>query len=35
MIDFELSDQSGKVHHLKDVLGAKGAVILLYRSADW
>src|SRR5260370_25567241 len=35
MIDLELSDQSGKVHCLKDMLGAQGAVILFYRSADW
>jgi peroxiredoxin len=35
MPDFRLPDQDGQVHTLKSLLGAKGALILLYRSADW
>jgi hypothetical protein len=35
MPDFELPDQSGATHKLKDLLGPKGAMILFYRSADW
>ena len=35
MPGFELRDQDGKAHSLKSLLGAKGAVILFYRSADW
>jgi len=33
--DFNLSDQDGKTHTLASVLGPKGALIVLYRSADW
>ena len=35
MPNFKLPDQDGKVHTLKSLLGTKGAVILVYRSADW
>jgi len=35
MPEFELQDQSGQRHKLKDLLGPKGALILFYRSADW
>jgi len=33
--NFELQDQDGKPHTLESLLGANGAVILFYRSADW
>jgi len=35
MPNFKLHDQDGKEHTLKSLLGAQGAVILMYRSADW
>jgi peroxiredoxin len=35
MPDFRLPDADGQVHTLKSLLGAKGAVLLVYRSADW
>jgi len=35
MPDFSLQDQDGKPETLKSLLGPKGAVILLFRSADW
>lgn len=35
MPNFNLPDQDGKAHTLKSVLGPKGAVILVFRSADW
>jgi cytochrome oxidase Cu insertion factor (SCO1/SenC/PrrC family) len=33
--DFSLPDQNGHVRTLKSLLGAKGAVIVFFRSADW
>jgi cytochrome oxidase Cu insertion factor (SCO1/SenC/PrrC family) len=33
--DFSLRDQGGQERSLKSLLGAKGAVIVFYRSADW
>ena len=35
MPNFNLPDQDGKAHTLKSLLGPKGAVILIFRSADW
>ena len=35
MPQFELRDQDGNVRNLNSLLGGKGAVILLFRSADW
>lgn len=32
---FEASDQNGKLHTLKDILGPNGAAIVFFRSADW
>jgi hypothetical protein len=32
---FNLPDQDGKAHSLRSLLGPKGAVILIFRSADW
>lgn len=32
---FSLQDHAGKVWTLKDVLGAKGALLVFARSADW
>ena len=33
--DFNLTDQFGKKRTLQSVMGAKGAMIVFYRSADW
>ncbi len=33
--NFEASDQDGKTRKLSDLLGPKGAVLVIYRSADW
>ncbi|MCH8956392.1 hypothetical protein IIA28_13900 [candidate division KSB1 bacterium] len=33
--DFRLLDQFGELRSLKDLLGKNGAVLNLYRSADW
>ena len=33
--NFEVSDQDGKSRKLSDLLGPKGAVLVIYRSADW
>jgi hypothetical protein len=33
--EFSLHDQDGKVHSLKSLMGANGAVIVFFRSADW
>jgi len=35
MPDFELPDQNGTVRTLKTLLGPKGTIILVFRSADW
>ena len=35
MAGFELRDQDGKLRNLEGLLGPKGAIILIYRSADW
>jgi len=32
---FSLPDHAGRVWTLKDVLGAKGALLVFARSADW
>jgi AhpC/TSA family len=33
--DFEAADQNGRTHKLASLLGPKGAVLVIYRSADW
>jgi hypothetical protein len=33
--EFNLHDQSGHMRSLKSLLGANGAVIVFFRSADW
>ncbi len=33
--DFSLLDQFGELRSLKDLLGKNGAVLNLYRSAEW
>jgi peroxiredoxin len=33
--DFRLPDQNGLFHNLQSVMGAKGAMLVFYRSADW
>ena len=33
--DFSLPDQNGVVRTLQSVLGPNGAMLVLYRSADW
>jgi hypothetical protein len=33
--DFQAVDQDGKSHTLVSLLGPKGAVLVVYRSADW
>ena len=33
--DFRLSDQNGKIWTRASIMGAKGALLLFYRSADW
>jgi hypothetical protein len=33
--DFRLKDQYGTARDLRSILGPKGAVVVLYRSADW
>jgi AhpC/TSA family len=33
--EFSLKDQSGRMKSLKSLLGANGAVIVFFRSADW
>jgi hypothetical protein len=33
--DFSLKDQNGKVWTLKSIMGAKGAMLVFVRSADW
>ena len=35
MPDFQAVDQDGKSRTLTSLLGPKGAVIVVYRSADW
>ena len=35
MPNFQALDQDGKPHKLYDLLGPKGAVLVIYRSADW
>jgi hypothetical protein len=35
MPDFQALDQDGKTHTLDSLLGSKGAVLVVYRSADW
>jgi len=35
MAGFELPDQDGRLHNLRDLLGPQGAIMLFYRSADW
>ena len=32
---FEATDQDGKQHTLKDILGPNGAALVFFRSADW
>jgi hypothetical protein len=33
--DFSATDQFGRTQNLQTVLGAAGAMIVFYRSADW
>ncbi len=33
--DFALPDQYGRIRTLESIVGAKGAMILFHRSADW
>ena len=33
--DFQLPDQSGKMRTLSSLMGPKGLVLVVYRSADW
>ena len=33
--DFSLKDQSGKTWTLRSIMGAKGAMLVFVRSADW
>ena len=33
--EFSLPNQFGKIKSLKDLVGEKGAVLNMYRSADW
>jgi hypothetical protein len=33
--DFDLKDQKGNSRNLASVLGAKGALLVFYRSSDW
>ena len=33
--DFELKDQNGKPWTIHSLTGAKGAMLVFYRSADW
>jgi len=33
--DFSLPDQTGRVRNLQSIMGARGALIVFYRSADW
>lgn len=35
MPEFSAQDQDGKVRNLKSLLGPKGALVLVFRSADW
>ena len=33
--DFRLADQNGAFQTLHSIMGAKGAMLVFYRSADW
>ncbi|OLD58378.1 MAG: hypothetical protein AUI83_04165 [Armatimonadetes bacterium 13_1_40CM_3_65_7] len=33
--DFNLKDQNGKTWTLQSIMGAKGAMLVFFRSADW
>ena len=33
--DFSLKDQNGKIWTLQSIMGAKGAMLVFVRSADW
>ena len=33
--DFSLKDQTGRVRNLQSVMGARGAMLVFFRSADW
>ena len=33
--EFSATDQAGRVHTLKSLLGPKGAMLVFSRSADW
>ncbi len=35
MPDFSAEDEDGQVRNLKSLLGPKGALVLIFRSADW
>lgn len=35
MPEFHLADQDGKIHTLKSLIAGKGAVLLVFQSADW
>ena len=32
---FSLQDQTGRLQTLQSVMGAKGAILVFFRSADW
>lgn len=33
--NFQLTDQHGQTHGLKDLMGRKGLMLVFFRSADW
>jgi cytochrome oxidase Cu insertion factor (SCO1/SenC/PrrC family) len=33
--DFSLTDQNGRTHTLKTLMGTSGAMLVFFRSADW
>ena len=33
--DFSLPDQAGRMHTLASLMGARGVVLVFFRSADW
>jgi len=33
--DFSLTDQNGRAHTLKTLMGPSGAMLVFFRSADW
>ena len=35
VLDFSLTDQTGRTRNLESVMGPRGAMLVFYRSADW